>query len=123
MFINNMYSSYVASHNHPDDLGIAMYAYGKRHLVDPGRYGYDENSEEALWLRRTTEAHNTIEVDDTAQGYIKSELEKWISNDGYDYYSGNHYNYNDTILNDETGDNLIHNRRILFIKYEGFEKR
>ncbi|QFY07650.1 DNRLRE domain-containing protein [Nonomuraea phyllanthi] len=54
------------NHSHPDELAITAYAYGRPLLPDMGTFTYSEDPR-AEWLRRTTEAHNTIEIDDRPQ--------------------------------------------------------
>lgn len=54
------------NHSHPDELAISAYAYGRPLLPDMATFTYSDDPR-AVWLRKTTEAHNTIEIDDKAQ--------------------------------------------------------
>lgn len=98
LFIANHDTAYNASHRHPDDLSIIAYAYGRPLLVDPGVHEYSETGS-AAWLRRTTEAHNTVEVGGVPQP--KSRLTdpsgrvttRWHANDGFSFYEGFHEDY------------------------------
>lgn len=98
MFIGNQDTNYNASHRHPDDLSVIAYAHGRPLVIDPGAYDYS-NSESATWLRRTTEAHNTVEVGGQPQPKTtranpsaRRSLQ-WYSNDGFDFYQGDHEDY------------------------------
>lgn len=97
MFVGNQDSDYSASHRHPDDLGVVAYAYGRPLVVDPGVYS--SVAEADTWLRRTTEAHNTVEVGGAPQPPTSSSNPlarrslQWYSNDGFDFYEGEHEDY------------------------------
>uniref|UniRef100_UPI0013E3F6F9 alginate lyase family protein n=1 Tax=Paenibacillus koleovorans TaxID=121608 RepID=UPI0013E3F6F9 len=106
MYIENGDTDFAGGHNHPDDLSLVMYAYGKRLIADPGVYTYDSPNTVGSWLRRTTEAHNTVEVNNTKQSLGNHKLNKWITNDGFDFYDGQHDDY--TPIN--------HNRKVFFAK-------
>ncbi|MFK7694655.1 heparinase II/III family protein [Paenibacillus sp. HJGM_3] len=106
MFIENEDTDYGASHNHPDDLSLVMYAYGKRLIADPGVYTYDSPDTVGDWLRRTTEAHNTVEVNNNPQSLVNRKLNKWITNAGFDFYDGQHGDYAP----------IYHNRKVFFAK-------
>lgn len=98
LFIANQDTDYAASHRHPDDLSVVAYAHGRALIVDPGAYDYSESPSE-VWLRRTTEAHNTVEVDGLAQPKTSRDLPlarralRWYSNAGFDFYEGEHEDY------------------------------
>ena len=95
------------SHAHPDSLSIIAYAYGKPLLVDPGRKDYNYSDTTTIWLRGSTEAHNTIEIDDTAQDlYDRGEINSRITNGSFDFFEGYSNAYEDT----------KHTRSVLFIK-------
>jgi hypothetical protein len=88
MLINNQNSSYTASHRHPDDLSLVMAAYGRPLIVDPGAGDYSATPTND-WMRRTTEAHNTIEVDGQPQpAGLPRSTSLWRSNAGLDIYRG-----------------------------------
>ncbi len=97
MFVGNQDSDYSASHRHPDDLGVVAYAYGRPLVVDPGVYGSAATAD--TWLRRTTEAHNTVEVGGlpqpptSASNPLARRSLHWYSNDGFDFYEGEHEDY------------------------------
>jgi hypothetical protein len=104
MFIGNEDTNYNASHRHPDDLGVVAYAYGRPLVVDPGAFNLTA-SESANWLRDTTEAHNTVEVGGVPQPKTTQSVPSarrsllWYSNDGFDFYQGDHEDYQPIIHN------------------------
>ena len=57
------------SHTHPDSLSLDVYAYGRPLIVDSGLKDYGE-SEISTWLRRSSEAHNTVTIDKRVQSSI-----------------------------------------------------
>ncbi|SED55353.1 alginate lyase family protein [Ruania alba] len=106
MLINNQESSYIYSHRHPDDLSLVMAAYGRPLIVDPASRDYRSNPVND-WLRRTTEAHNTIEVDGEPQeAGITRASQLWRSNEGLDVYRGEAHGYRP----------VIHDRVVYFVK-------
>ncbi|MFI6707889.1 heparinase II/III family protein [Nonomuraea sp. NPDC050478] len=54
------------NHSHPDELAVTVYAHGRPLLPDMGTFTYSQDPR-AEWLRKSTEAHNTIEIDNKAQ--------------------------------------------------------
>ncbi|NBE98446.1 DNRLRE domain-containing protein [Nonomuraea sp. KC401] len=54
------------NHSHTDELAITAYAYGTPLLPDMGTFTYASDPR-ATWLRKSTESHNTIEIDNQAQ--------------------------------------------------------
>lgn len=133
----------IATHNHPDDLNIVMFAYGQYLLTDQRQYSYTLNAPERIWLY-STQAHNTLAVpnlvhkanisaiysgpyetpsgemfyynraEDGTPGVIhRSEL-----NDGYDYVEMSHSNYENWVHpNDSTVTaNVNCKRSLLFLR-------
>ncbi|MCP2636275.1 heparinase II/III family protein [Microbacterium sp. HD4P20] len=106
LLINNHNSSYTASHRHPDDLSIVMAAYGRPLIVDPGAADYSATPTND-WMRRTTEAHNTIEVDREPQAAgVTRAMSLWRSNAGLDIYRGQAMGYQP----------VAHDRVVYFVK-------
>ncbi|MFB6719413.1 alginate lyase family protein [Kribbella sp. NPDC056345] len=106
MLINNQNSSYTASHRHPDDLSLVMSAYGRPLIVDSGVGDYSATPTND-WMRRTTEAHNTIEVDGKPQtAGVPRATSLWRSNAGLDVYRGTTKGYQP----------VVHDRAVYFIK-------
>lgn len=91
LFVNN---GKATIHGHPDLLSFELFAFDRRLLVDPGRYGYS-GSPISDWLITTTEAHNTVEIDDTAMSKSASSkvISDWRTNAGFDFFQGNHNGY------------------------------
>ncbi|MEV4800456.1 alginate lyase family protein [Nonomuraea sp. NPDC049421] len=88
LLINNQNTSYTASHRHPDDLSLVMAAYGRPLIVDSGVGDYS-STETNNWMRRETEAHNTVEVDGEPQAEgVARTTSRWRSNAGLDIYRG-----------------------------------
>lgn len=106
MLINNQNTNYTASHRHPDDLSLVMAAYGRPLIVDPGAADYSSDPT-SVWMRYTTEAHNTVEVDGEPQeaGVTRASW-VWRSNAGLDLYRGEAHGYRP----------VIHDRVVYFIK-------
>ncbi|TCC03659.1 heparinase II/III family protein [Kribbella soli] len=76
-------------HSHPDELSLVTYAHGRELLVDPGTYSYSSDPR-SDWLRKTTEAHNTVEVDNLPQNNTAAgEITHFVSNPAFDLISGN----------------------------------
>ncbi|MFC5835113.1 heparinase II/III family protein [Nonomuraea insulae] len=75
------------NHSHPDELAITAYAYGRPLLADMGAFSYSDDAR-AVWLRKTTEAHNTIEVDDKAQDSMAAGAVSLISNPAFHLLGG-----------------------------------
>ncbi|RZT28199.1 heparinase II/III-like protein [Kribbella sp. VKM Ac-2569] len=76
-------------HSHPDELSLVTYAHGRELLVDPGAYSYSSDPR-SDWLRKTTEAHNTVEVDNLPQNNTAAgEITHFVSNPAFDLISGN----------------------------------
>jgi|GEM_PF-3353423 len=94
-------------HSHPDLNSITAYAYGKSLLTDVGVYFYGDNPITA-WVQQTTEAHNTIEVDGTAQAKTPTvaDISGFATNSVFDYYEGTHNAYKNT----------PHTRNVLFLR-------
>ncbi|GAA1518040.1 hypothetical protein GCM10009741_17060 [Kribbella lupini] len=106
MLINNQNSSYTASHRHPDDLSLVMAAYGRPLIVDPGAGDYSATPTND-WMRRTTEAHNTVEVDGQPQpAGLPRSTSLWRSNAGLDLYRGQTQAYRP----------IAHDRVVYFVK-------
>ncbi|MEV6968910.1 alginate lyase family protein [Hamadaea sp. NPDC051192] len=106
MLINNQNSSYTASHRHPDDLSLVMAAYGRPLIVDSGVGDYSDTPTNN-WMRQTTEAHNTIEVDGLPQtADVARTTSLWRSNAGLDIYRGATMGYQP----------IAHDRAVYFVK-------
>lgn len=106
LLINNQNTSYTASHRHPDDLSVVMAAYGRPLIVDPGAHEYSATPTND-WMRKTTEAHNTVEVDGLPQAAgVTRATWLWRSNDGLDVYRGEALGY----------DPVSHDRVVYFVK-------
>jgi len=104
MHINN---KNYGNHGHPNALGIIAYAYGRSLLVDPGRGDYNDNINGGQWLTRQTEAHNTIEINDTTQKRTYNSDTSYLTvNPGFDLYEG-------TTTENE---GFIHTRYVFFAK-------
>ncbi len=106
-------------HGHADALAINLAVGGRNILVDSGTYTYHE-SEEARNCFRSTTAHNALTIDGESQSEVggkfswktkaNSKLEKWISQDRFDFFEGSHDGY-ERLSNPAT-----HTRSILFLK-------
>src|SRR5690606_11110450 len=93
-------------HAHPDHLDVTVYGYGRKLIPGMGANTYGDDLK-SRWLRRSTEAHSTIEINGKAQLLQPSNgLHAWLSNPHYDFSEGS------------TSANLgfLHTRSVLFIK-------
>ncbi len=106
-------------HAHADALAINLAVGGKTVLVDSGTYSYHESVEIRNYFR-STEAHNTLTIDDQSSSATgnkfswktkaNAELKRWISEDRFDFFEGTHDGYR-SLPNSAT-----HTREILFLK-------
>ncbi|MEV0386412.1 heparinase II/III family protein [Nonomuraea sp. NPDC050643] len=77
------------NHGHPDELAITAYAYGRPLLPDMGTFTYSTDGS-AKWLRLTTEAHSTIEIDDRPQtSTAAGGISHLIANPAFDLIGAN----------------------------------
>lgn len=77
------------NHSHPDELAITAYAYGRPLLPDMGTFTYSTDAQ-AEWLRKTTEAHNTIEIDNKPQtSTAAGGISHLITNPAFDLIGAN----------------------------------
>jgi len=100
-------------------LAIDVAVGGRAILVDAGTYTYHESKA----LRdsfRSTEAHNTLTIDDESQSETsgkfnwktkaKADLKQWISQPRFDFFEGSHDGYERLSMP------AMHTRGILFLK-------
>ena len=113
------HGSLACGHAHADALSIDVAGSGRTVLVDPGTCTYTGSKELRDWFRGSP-AHNTLTVD----GESSSEpggpfswrtiaccsLEKWISEDRFDFVSGQHDGFT------RLPDPVTVKREILFLK-------
>src|SRR5690242_12592598 len=102
-------------HAHADALAIDVAATGRTVLVDPGTYTYTGCKEDRDWFR-SSQAHNTVTLDEVSSSIpagpfswetkATARLRKWISNEQFDYVSGE-------VSGERDG---VHERSILFLK-------
>lgn len=77
------------NHSHPDELSIIVHAHGRDLLPDTGTYSYSSDPR-SDWLRKSTEAQNTIEVDNKPQdSKAAGAVTHFIDNPAFDLISGN----------------------------------
>ncbi len=106
-------------HAHADALAIDVAASGRTLLVDPGTFTYTGSEEMRNWFR-SSQAHNTITVDNQSSSVpsgpftwhttARCNLNSWISTEQFDYVSGEHHGY------ERLSDPVLHTRSILFLK-------
>lgn len=102
------------SHTHPDNMSLTMYAYGKYLVADPGRFNYTDNIY-SNWLRNTTQAHNVVNINQTNQGIVSDKVDTFLTNDGFDYFSGT-----STSTKDKNAKPFDYQRSVLFAKSKFF---
>ncbi|MFI7636904.1 heparinase II/III family protein [Nonomuraea sp. NPDC049400] len=79
------------NHSHPDELAITTYAYGRTLLPDMETFTYSDDPR-AVWLRKSTEAHNTIEIDNKAQSQSTTAaggISHLVTNPAFDLIGAN----------------------------------
>ncbi len=96
------HGSLACGHAHADALSIDVAARGQTVLVDPGTYTYTGSKELRDWFR-SSHAHNTVTVDGESSSVpagafswhtiAQCSLRQWISDDRYDFVSGEHDGY------------------------------
>ena len=106
-------------HAHADALAIDVAANGRTVLVHPGTCTYTGSKELRNWFR-SSQAHNTVTVDDESSSLpngpftwkttAQCSLKKWISEERFDFVSGQHDGYR------RLQDPAIIKREILFLK-------
>ncbi|WP_407270178.1 immunoglobulin-like domain-containing protein [Radiobacillus sp. PE A8.2] len=74
-------------HEHPDENDLTVYGYGRQLLPGMGSFNYSNDSISS-WLRNSTEAHNTIEIDDRKQNSNRTGSMNGVSNDQFDFVVG-----------------------------------
>jgi hypothetical protein len=92
----------IAAHGHADCLSFSLAIDGQDFLIDAGTYDYFSFPEWREYLR-STEAHNTIVVDDTSQSQslgpflwghrAKPALLEWLDVDEFVRVVGEHHGY------------------------------
>jgi len=86
-------------HAHADALAIDVAANGRTMLVDPGTFTYTGSKELRDWFR-SSHAHNTVTLDGESSSLpggpftwktkVTCRLRKWISEERFDFISGEH---------------------------------
>jgi hypothetical protein len=113
------HGSSSCGHAHADALAIEFAANGKTWLVDPGTFTYTGNQE----LRdqfRSTQAHNTVTVDDQSQSLpsgpfswqhvARANAREFVNQPDFDFFEGSHDGY------ERLADPVTHTRSVLFLK-------
>ena len=113
------HGSLACGHAHADALAIDVAANGHTVLVDPGTCTYTGSKEARDWFR-CSQAHNTLTVDGESSSepngpfswktIARCSLEKWISEDRFDFVSGQHDGFT------RPADPVTVKREILFLK-------
>lgn len=106
-------------HGHSDALAINLAVGGKTVLTDSGTFSYHE-SEAAREYYRSSEAHNTLTIDDKSQSETNgkfgwktranAKLGKWFSQPRFDFFEGSHDGYQ------RLSAPATHTRGVLFLK-------
>jgi hypothetical protein len=91
------HGSLSCGHAHADALAIDVAANGRPVLVDPGTCTYTGSKELRDWFR-SSQAHNTVTLDDQSSSIpggaftwktkVTCKLRKWISEERFDFISG-----------------------------------
>ncbi|HEU0253964.1 MAG TPA: heparinase II/III-family protein, partial [Pyrinomonadaceae bacterium] len=113
------HGSLACGHAHADALAFDLVANGRTMLVDPGTYTYTGSKELRDWFRGAF-SHNTLTLDQLPSSLpagpfswsnqAKCTVNKWISNDRFDFVSGEHDGYANRYFSSTV------RRSILFVK-------
>jgi|GEM_PF-5554380 len=94
------------AHSHPDNLAVTVQAGGRQLLPELGAFSYSSDPR-SNWLRRTTAAQTTVEVDQTAQSVsADGGFEVFASNAAFDVVRGW----------TEATTSVRHSRTVLFVR-------
>jgi hypothetical protein len=106
-------------HGHADLLAIQCSAFGEPVLVDPGTYGYRNDTEWRDFFRGSA-AHSSVVVDGVAQaipagpfrwrGRPRARLRRWDATEGVLQAEAEHAAYG------RLADPVLHRRRVLFVE-------
>ena len=106
-------------HAHADALSFEIASEGSSWIVDPGTFTYTGDRRLRDYFR-TTEAHNTVTVDDQPQSVsagpfswnhiARSSPSKLIVEDSFCYFEGSHNGY------ERLSDPVTHARSVMFVK-------
>lgn len=107
-----------AAHGHSDALSFVLSCYGKDILIDPAINIYNGSPEWETYFR-STEAHNTLKINEKDQAHYHGQM-KWsetydckikqlLTNDYFDYIDAEHNGYKNEFR-------IIHQRSILYLK-------
>ncbi|MCG8569091.1 MAG: DNRLRE domain-containing protein, partial [Spirochaetes bacterium] len=128
-------SNHTGVMGHPSLLSVVAYADNNRLLIDSGRYMYasDTTTESQMsiinQIRFSTEAHNTIEINNKAQGSADKFIEVGTSIIGYDESEKSQQKIHDwtaTKIFDfyegstNANEGFLHYRNVFFNKYANF---
>lgn len=109
---------YGLGHQHEDKLGLDVHAYGRSHILDPGRFTYAPGKWRQYFLG--TEGHSTILVDGRGQGRRATDRDLWViqrpldnqwrSNAQFDFAAGSYADGYGPLTD------VVHVRKALFVK-------
>ena len=101
--------TFPTSHIHRDVGSVELYAYGDDLIVDSGGpYVYGHPLRGDYFLR--TKAHNTVVVDHQDQGIGSGHIQKWETNEKFDFLQFEHETYEWT----------NHRRSLIFVRPDYF---
>jgi hypothetical protein len=113
------HGAHNCGHVHADALAFEFASEGSTWLVDPGTFTYTGDKRLRDYFR-STEAHNTVTVDDQPQSVgagpfswnhiARSTPREFIVEDGFCYFEGSHDGY------ERLNDPVTHARSVLFAK-------
>jgi hypothetical protein len=100
------------NHGHHDNMGLIAYAYGKRLLIDSGRFAYIDEDPRRQWLV-STEAHNTIEIGNNNSNESVGQVKRFATTELYDFVE-----FKDTgaYTTANLSSNITQFRSVLFLK-------
>ena len=109
---------YGLGHQHEDKLCLDVHAYGRSHILDPGRFTYARGKWRTYFVG--TQSHSTVMVDGHGQNRRKTNRElwvidrpldnKWVATDDFDYAAGSYADGYGALCD------VVHVRKVLFVR-------
>ena len=106
-------------HGHADALAVDLSIGGRTVLTDAGTYSYHESDKTRDYFR-TSEAHNTVTIDDQSQSLpngkfswktkANAKVNNWFAQPRFDFFEGSHDGY------ERLSAPATHTRSILFLR-------
>jgi len=112
---------YGAGHQHEDKLQIEVHAFGRSHILDPGRFTYAGGPWRSYFL--ATRSHSTVLVNGRGQNRRRTPRNRWIGRRPQDnlWLTGDAFDFMTGIYNEGYGkgtEGVTHIRKVFFKRNE-----